>query len=485
MVSVILASRARLLPAAALLLPSAVQAAGEGEGALHGTRAIGEVLPLWSVLPFAGILLSIALFPLLAPHFWHRHYPKVALAWGLAFAVPFALAFGGEALHEILHIALLDYLPFLILLWGLFTVSGGLLLRGSLPGTPGVNTALLAVGTVVASWTGTTGAAMLLIRPLLRANRPRRRKAHVVVFFTFLVANIGGSLTPLGDPPLFLGFLHGVPFFWTFRLLPIVFFVAGVLLGLFFLIDRHFYAEEKEALSREDRGEKSPLRVEGLRNFLFLGGILGAVLLSGVWKAGSLSLFGIHLEVQNLVRDLLILSMGGLSLAFTPKGLREENGFTWEPIREVAILFAGIFATIIPALAILKAGEAGHLGFLIRSVKEPWQYFWAAGALSSFLDNAPTYLTFFNMQLGRFYPGMPEAAGVARLVSENAVYLKALAAGAVFMGANTYIGNAPNFMVRSIAEEAGVDMPSFVGYLFKWALPILIPLFALTGILFF
>jgi len=474
-----------LLPAAALFLPSAAQAAGEGEGVLHHGGTIGELLPLWSVLPFVGLLLSIALFPLLAPHFWHRHYPKVSLAWGLAFAGPFLLAFGGRAAHEILHIALLDYIPFLILLWGLFTVSGGLLLKGSLLGTPGVNTALLAAGTVVASWTGTTGAAMLFIRPLLRANRHRRRKAHIVVFFIFLVANIGGSLTPLGDPPLFLGFLHGVPFFWTFRLLPVTAFVAGSLLGIFYLLDRRAFEREGPEARRGDGGERIPLRVEGLRNFAFLGGILGAVLLSGFWKAGTLPVFGVHLEVQNVVRDLLILSMGGLSLAFTPKGLREENGFTWEPIREVAILFAGIFATIIPALAILKAGEQGHLAFLVRSVREPGQYFWAVGSLSSFLDNAPTYLTFFNMQLGRFYPGLPEAASVARLVSENPLYLEALAAGAVFMGANTYIGNAPNFMVRSIAEEAGVDMPSFFGYLFKWALPILIPLFALTGILFF
>ncbi|MFZ5983595.1 MAG: sodium:proton antiporter [Acidobacteriota bacterium] len=459
--------------------------ASEGAPAALEHPPIGEVLPLWSVLPFVGILLSIALFPLLAPHFWHHHYPKVSLAWGLLFLLPFLLAFRGEAGHETLHIFLIDYVPFIILLWGLFTVSGGIVVRGTLAGTPGINTALLAIGTLIASWTGTTGAAMLLIRPLLRANAARRHKVHVIVFFIFLVANIGGSLTPLGDPPLFLGFLHGVPFFWTMKLLPVMGAASAFLLVLFYLLDRHYYKKEDPQAVAVPDGEKTPLRVDGLVNLLFLGGILGGVLLSGFWRPGSFSLLGIHMEIQNLVRDAIIVAMGGLSLWATPKALRDDNGFTWEPIREVAILFAGIFATIIPALAILKAGEQGHLAFLIRSVKEPWQYFWAAGGLSSFLDNAPTYLTFFNMQLGRFYPGLPEAQAVPQLIAQNAVFLKAVAAGAVFMGANTYIGNAPNFMVRSIAEEAGVDMPSFFGYMFKWSIPVLIPLFVGIGLIFF
>jgi Na+/H+ antiporter NhaD/arsenite permease-like protein len=469
----------------AMLLPLA--AVAEEAGAAHGEagHAIGEVLPLWSVLPFAGILLSIALFPLLAPHFWHKHYPKVSLGWALLFTVPFLLAFRGGAGHEILHIFLIDYIPFIILLWGLFTVSGGIVVRGTLAGTPAVNTVMLLVGTVIASWTGTTGAAMLLIRPLLRANAKRRYKVHVVVFFIFLVANIGGSLTPLGDPPLFLGFLHGVPFFWTFHLLPIMGFASAILLVLFFFVDRHYHRKEPAAPVQEEPEAKVPIRVDGLVNLLFLGGILGGVLLSGFWKPGTFTFLGVHMEAQNMVRDAIILCMGALSMWATSKKLREDNGFTWEPIREVAILFAGIFATIIPALAILKAGESGHLAFLIRSVKEPWQYFWAAGGLSSFLDNAPTYLTFFNMQLGRFYPGLPESGAVAELLQTHAVFLKAVAAGAVFMGANTYIGNAPNFMVRSIAEEAGVDMPSFFGYMFKWSVPILIPLFIVVGLVFF
>jgi Na+/H+ antiporter NhaD/arsenite permease-like protein len=482
----------RMLGAAALfvaaLFPTAVLAISSepAPGVEQAEHAIGVGLPLWSVLPFVGILLSIALFPLLAPHFWHRHYPKVSLGWALLFAVPFLFAYRGDAWEEILHIALIDYIPFIILLWGLFTVSGGIVLRGSLAGTPKVNTAFLLIGTFIASWTGTTGAAMLLIRPVLRTNAHRRYKVHVIIFFIFLVANIGGSLTPLGDPPLFLGFLHHVPFFWTFHLLPMMGFAAGLLLVIFYLLDRYFYHKEAaEGHEKKVDGEKKPLRVDGLVNLIFLGGILGAVLLSGFWKPGEFEVMGVHVAIQNMVRDLLIVSMGLLSLWATPKALRKDNAFTWEPIREVALLFAGIFMTIIPALAILKAGEAGHFAFLVKAVKEPWQYFWAAGSLSSFLDNAPTYLTFFNMELGRFYPGLVEPTAVAELIKTHAVYLEAVAAGAVFMGANTYIGNAPNFMVRSIAEEAGIDMPSFFGYMFRWSIPILIPIFILTGLIFF
>jgi Na+/H+ antiporter NhaD/arsenite permease-like protein len=453
---------------------------------VHG-QAIGEVLPLWSVIPFVGVLASIALFPLLAGHFWHHHYPKVSLAWALLFAVPFLLAYGGEALHEILHIVLLDYIPFIILLWGLFTVAGGLVVRGTLVGTPVVNTGLLLIGTLLASFTGTTGAAMLMIRPVLRANSGRRHKAHVIIFFIFLVANIGGSLTPLGDPPLFLGFLHGVPFFWTLHLLPHMGLAAGVLLVLFFAMDHVFYRREPLAATVAEDAvvEKTPVRIDGAVNLLFLAGIVAAVMMSGFWKPGGFHLGSIPLQIQNLCRDGLILGMGLLSLRFTPRALRQANDFNWEPIREVAILFAAIFMTIIPALAILKAGEAGHLARLIAAVREPWHYFWVTGALSSFLDNAPTYLTFFNTALGRFFPGQPEGQAVLALIQEKMVFLEAVAAGAVFMGANTYIGNAPNFMVKSIAEQAGVKMPSFFGYLLKWSLPILIPIFLLVTVIFY
>jgi len=453
----------------------------EGAGA-----SIGERLPLWSTLPFIGILLSIAIFPLAAPRFWHHHYPKVALAWALSFAVPFLLTYRGAAMHEILHIYLVDYVPFIILLWGLFTVAGGIVLRGTLVGTPIVNTGFLLVGTIIASWTGTTGAAMLLIRPLLRANEHRAHKTHVVIFFLFLVANIGGSLTPLGDPPLFLGFLHKVPFTWTFNLLPHMAFMSFALLILFYRIDHYYFSREGGSAARPtSSGEKEPLRLEGSHNLMFLAGILGAVLLSGVWHAGSFSLGGVHLEWQNVARDLAILAMGGLSLLLTSADLRKLNEFSWEPIREVAYLFAGIFMTIVPALAILKAGEHGVLGFVVAAVKEPWQYFIAVGSLSAFLDNAPTYLTFFNTVLGRFYPGQQESVAVARLIAENAIYLEAISVGAVFWGAMTYIGNAPNFMIKSIAEEAGIAMPSFFGFMLRWSIPILAPLFAVVAWIFF
>jgi Na+/H+ antiporter NhaD/arsenite permease-like protein len=453
---------------------------GGGEGA-H----LGERLPLWSALPFAGILLSIALFPLFRPHFWHDHYPKVSFAWAAFFAIPFLAAFRGDALHEILHIYIVDYVPFLILLWALFTVSGGICVTGSIRGTPGANAAVLLVGTILASWVGTTGASMILIRPLLRMNRGRRHRAHVVVFFIFLVANVGGALTPLGDPPLFLGFLHGVPFFWTLRLIPVTAFVAGLLLVLFLVLDTIRF--RGDAAFRAARAEEGPrgIRIEGLVNLLFLAGVVGAVLLSGVWRPGEADVLGVGVPYQNAARDALLLAMGLLSLRFTPGRIRERNEFGWAPMKEVACLFAGIFMTIVPALAILRAGSAGALASLVDGVESPARFFWAAGGLSSFLDNAPTYLSFLNTALGRFYPGVPEAEAIRRLIAENPHILEAISAGAVFMGANTYIGNAPNFMVRSIAEEAGVEMPSFFGYVFRYSLPVLVSCFLIVTWLFF
>ncbi len=452
---------------------------GEGHGGGHD---LGAALPLWSVIPFAGILLSIAVFPLVAPHFWHHHYPKVAAFWAIVFAVPFLLVYKGAAFHEILHIYLIDYIPFIILLWGLFTVAGGIVVRGSIRGTPLINTIMLAIGTAMASWVGTTGAAMVMIRPVLRANAHRKNKTHIVVFFIFLVANIGGSLTPLGDPPLFLGFLHGVPFFWTFTLIKPLLVVGGALLVIFFLLDT-FMAKRDHAIPHEENPVKFSLA--GWHNFFFLGGIVAAVLVSGIWRPGAIHVLGIPVEIQNIVRDVIIILMGLLSLKTTKLDLRRENDFSWGPILEVGYLFAGIFMTIIPAIAILRAGEHGALAGLIRSVEKPWHYFWATGSLSSFLDNAPTYLTFFNTALGKFYPGLPEAQAVHELIATHAHYLMAISAGAVFMGANTYIGNAPNFMVKSIAEEAGVKMPSFFGYIVRWSLPILVPLFVVATLIFF
>lgn len=462
----------------AVLLPGVVLASG---GHPHFPGA--GVSILWAV-PFACMLLSIAIMPLTFPHFWEEHFGKVAVFWGLAFLIPCAFAYGfSTALYEFLHIILTDYLPFLILLFSLFTVAGGIRLKGTLVGTPVVNTGLLTVGTLLASWMGTTGAAMLLIRPLLRANAHRKYRVHSVVFFIFLVANIGGSLTPLGDPPLFLGFLRGVDFMWTAtNLLVKTALMAGILLALFYALDTVLYRKEgspKPPVDTQAAGEKFGL--EGKINFVFLLGIVLAVLLSGLFPASEplFTVYGVEIAAQNTLRDLALLVMAGLSLKFTAKRSRELNGFTWAPIEEVAKLFFGIFLSMIPAIAILRAGTDGALASLIRMVTHDGQpvnamYFWLTGMLSSFLDNAPTYLVFFNT-----------AGGDAQhLMHEIPATLAAISAGAVFMGANTYIGNAPNFMVRSIAESQGVRMPSFFGYM-AWSVGILVPLFALLTVLFF
>jgi Na+/H+ antiporter NhaD/arsenite permease-like protein len=445
---------------------------------------LGEHLPLWSCLPFACILLSIALLPLILPDFWHHHFGKVSGFWAASLGIPFLIAFKGAALYEILHIIVADYVPFIILLWSLYTVSGGILLRGSLRGTPMVNVVMLIIGTLLASWMGTTGAAMLMIRPFLRANSYRKNRTFMVVFFIFLIANVGGSLTPLGDPPLFLGFLHGVSFFWTLNILPHMLTVVGILLLIYFIIDTFHYRKEAVA-APEEPDVKEALKLEGAHNFIFLAGIVGSVLMSGMVDWGQINSFGIHRSVQDWVRDGLLIIMGILSLITTPIRIRDDNQFSWFPIIEVAYLFIGIFITMIPCLLILKAGANGALAFLTNSVTRPIHYFWVTGGLSSFLDNAPTYLTFFNSALGRFYSEMTEAQAVPLLMSEKAIYLKAVAAGAVFFGACSYIGNAPNFMVRSISEEAGTPMPSFFGYILKYSLVYLVPTFVVVTLIFF
>ena len=462
-----------------------------GHGGFHAASVeMSKKLPLWTGIPFMGILLSIALLPLLAPHFWHHHFPKISAFWALIFIIPFLFSYKGLALYEIIHIYLIDYIPFIILLWGLYTVSGGILLRGSLVGTPIVNMLMILIGTLLASWMGTTGAAMLMIRPLLRANQFRKTKMHVVIFFIFLVANIGGSLTPLGDPPLFLGFLHGVPFFWTFKIMPHFLLASGLLLVIFFVLDTILYKRENPQI--DTNAEKIPIKLEGGINFLFLGGIVGLVLMSGTWKAGHAVIYEVHLYYQNVVRDLGIVAMGLLSLWVTSKKLREDNEFSWFPIQEVAYLFAGIFATIIPMLAMLKAGTDGAMAVLVKQVSDPVHYFWITGILSAFLDNAPTYLTFFNFSLGKM--GLTEATagemlrgmvdGREAVAATFVANLKAISAGAVFFGAFSYIGNAPNFMVRSIAEESGLKMPSFFGYIL-WSLVFLVPVFIVISLVFF
>jgi Na+/H+ antiporter NhaD/arsenite permease-like protein len=439
--------------------------------------------PLWAV-PFAGVLLSIALFPVTAPGFWHHHFGKTTAFWVAAFLVPFAIHFGpGVAMHEVVHTLLAEYIPFIILLFALFTVAGGLHIRGNLHGSAWLNTRLLGLGTLLASVMGTTGAAMLLIRPVLRANDNRRHRAHVVVFFIFLVANVGGALTPLGDPPLFLGFLKGVDFFWTTKaMLPPTVTAAAILLALFFAIDHWLWTrKEEQRPARCDPTPDRPFGIDGKVNLILLAGIVALVLLSGMWKPErSVRIYGTSVELQNAVRDAGLLAIAWASWRLTSPRVRRANHFEFGPIIEVAKLFAGIFVTITPAIAMLRAGSDGVMAPLVAMMAgadgtpNDALYFWMTGALSSFLDNAPTYLVFFNLAGG----------DPAALMGPLATTLVALSAGAVFMGANTYIGNAPNFMVKSIAESRGVEMPSFFGYL-GWSLVVLVPVYALLTLLFF
>jgi Na+/H+ antiporter NhaD/arsenite permease-like protein len=439
--------------------------------------AIGAQLSAWWGLPFAGMLLSIALLPLMAPTLWHRHAGKIAAGWGLAFLLPFAAVFGaGEAGHGLAHTLLGEYIPFIILLTALFTTAGGIYVRGNLRGSPALNTGLMAIGALLASFMGTTGASMLLVRPLIRANDNRPKAAHVMVFFIFVVANAAGSLTPLGDPPLFLGFLQGVSFFWTIgHLLPQTLFLVGLLLALFYAIDAWHFRREGVMAADPTPENAPPIGIDGAINVLPLLAIVALVLLSGTWNPGTAyALFGVKLTLQQLVRDGGLIVVTLVSLAITPKGVRAANEYSWGPMKEVAELFIGIFITMVPVLAMLKAGEAGAFAGVVRAVTSangeplPWAYFWFSGALSSFLDNAPTYLVFFNL-----------AGGDAQeLMTRLATTLAAVSAGSVFMGANTYIGNAPNFMVKAIAESRGIKMPSFFGYM-AWSGAILIPLFVL------
>jgi Na+/H+ antiporter NhaD/arsenite permease-like protein len=436
---------------------------------------------LWG-LPFAGVLLCIALMPLLLPRVWHHHFGKITFCWTLVFALPFAALHGAWTTAGLLaHTLVAEYIPFIVLLVALFTAAGGIYVRGNLHGSPGVNVALMGVGALLASVMGTTGASMLLIRPLIRANDNRKHVAHVVVFFIFTVSNIGGSLTPLGDPPLFLGFLKGVDFFWTAgHLFPQTLLSLALLLALFYAIDSYWY--KREGVMPTDPTPDDPrLGLEGTVNLLLLFVIAVLVLMSGVWKPGIVfDVFGTTVELQQIVRDVMLVGVTLLSLAVTPRGLREKNQFSWAPMQEVAKLFIGIFVTMVPVLAILRSGEAGAFAAVVRAVSGPdsqqlpWAYFWLTGALSSFLDNAPTYLVFFNL-----------AGGDAQtLMTSGAATLAAISAGAVFMGANTYIGNAPNFMVKAIAEDRGIAMPSFFGYM-AWSGAVLIPLFVLLTLIFF
>jgi Na+/H+ antiporter NhaD/arsenite permease-like protein len=401
-------------------------------------------------LPFLGLLLAIAILPLAAPHFWESNLRKLAVASALSLPVLWRY---GTAQPEALVQAGRDYVSFIALIAGLFVISGGVMLEGDLQATTRTNALLLGAGALIASFVGTTGASVLLIRPLLQTNRERKRVAHTVVFFIFLVSNIGGCLTPLGDPPLFLGYLAGVPFLWTLRLFPAWLLAVGLVLAAYVVCDLRERAKEETADLRRDFYEVRPLRVAGKDNLVLLAGVLAAVaLLQAPW------------------RELVIVGLAFASYAWTDPELRRANRFSFGPMLEVAALFAGIFVTMLPALDLLRARGA-ELG-----VREPWQFFWASGALSSFLDNAPTYLTFLALARGLGLPA--EVAGVPEPI------LAAISLGAVFMGANSYIGNGPNFMVRAIAEERGVKMPSFGGYM-VWSGLVLLPIFVVVTVVFF
>lgn len=635
-------NRVWLLALLTMIVFAAMPAFAAGGAGLPGYK-----LQVWQAIPFAGILLSIAIFPLVAPHFWHHHFGKIAAVWGVLGVAVLFLGPEGKfepVLYEVLHIILLDYVPFIILLLALFTIAGGIRVKGRLRGSPMVNTGILLIGTILASWMGTTGAAMLLIRPMIKANAWRKRKVHLVVFFIFLVCNVGGSLTPLGDPPLFLGFLRGVDFFWTMNMLPSMTIVSILLLAVFFVFDKIMLAkEELNEAPAEEGEEQEKFGLEGSFNFLLLAALIVTILVTSdmVTKDGGMTggpfydnelashydealtastamtmslkdaakqfadekyddayasysaaikeqnvaytevhhgedhehgekdetahaggekhhgveigeklvkkkelkaewagklenrqaaikaaqtsapsdedkamlqsmivldyqLAGMHtngvraaqshdavggvyvpgvnhlkMPMNNVIRDLVLLLLAVISWVVTSKESRKKNGFTWFPIVEVAKLFAGIFVCIIPALKILQAGVEGQLSPVVDMVTGPdgmplnEMYFWLTGGLSSFLDNAPTYLVFFNTAGG----------DASTLMNDGFPTLLAISMGAVFMGANTYIGNAPNFMVRSIAEENDIPMPSFFGYMF-WSVIFLVPIFIIITLIF-
>lgn len=448
------------------------------QSAVAATGLDGAAMRWPYALPFAGLLLSIALGPLLFRKVWHHHYGKITAAWALLALVALVIFAGTTAtLAALVHAVLAEYLGFIVLLFSLYVVAGGILITGDIRATPATNLGILALGTLGASIVGTTGAAMILIRPLIRANRPRRHNAHVVVFFIILVANVGGALTPLGDPPLFVGFLHGVDFFWTTRTIWLqTGIVAGLLLAIFVVIDVWRFRSEPLP---DDTGGRKPARIRGLVNLVLIAAIVASLLASAVWKPGiAFDILGTRVELEDVVRNLALLVIAALSVWLTPDEHRQANGFTWEPIREVAKLFAGIFIAIIPVIAMLNAGHDGAFAWLLSAVSGPdgapreVAYFWFTGLMSAFLDNAPTYLLFFQLAGGDPQVLMHEMSGT----------LASISMGAVYMGALTYIGNAPNFMVSSIASENGIEMPSFFGYLLR-AGAVLIPLFLLLTLL--
>ena len=437
-------------------------------------------LTLWWCVPFAGILLSIALCPLLIPKIWHKHTGKIILAWIIILLCPLYWQYGiNISLHTVIHALLHEYLPFMLLLMALYAISGGIVIKLNASGSTGLNILLLTIGTLFAGIMGTTGASMLLIRPLLRANANRCHQAHVVIFFILLVGNIGGGLTPLGDPPLFLGFLKGVDFLWTIQhmLLPVLF-NSLFLLILFYFVDRFYWCREPKKMNKTVNNNNS-WQLYGKLNLVLLLAVISVVLLSGLSNNQTVWLFyGIELHLVALVRDGLLAIITLVAIFCTSSSLHQQNEFSWAPIQEVGKLFAGIFITISPVMLMLQAGATGYFHPLVSLLQQQGnpdnpRYFWLSGVLSSFLDNAPTYLVFFNL-----------AGGDAQLLMHQFdATLLAISMGSVFMGALTYIGNAPNLMVKAIAEQQSVRMPGFFAYM-GWSFSLLIPLLMLDTLLF-
>jgi Na+/H+ antiporter NhaD/arsenite permease-like protein len=443
----------------------------------HSIPLEGASLAWPWALPFIGILFSIAVGPLLFPKVWHAHYGKVVLAWAMLTLAPLAIFQGASvALATVLQVMLSEYVSFILLLFALYTVAGGILVSGGIRTSPWANVGIVALGTVMASFVGTTGASLILIRPLIRANERRRHNVHVIIFFILLAGNIGGALTPLGDPPLFVGFLHGVDFWWpawNIWLQTVIVFV--LVLAIFLIVDLWLFRSEPTPA----QAPSEPLRLRGLINLVLLGAIVAAILGSATWKPGiAFHVYTVSVELQNVPRDAVLVLIAIVSLVLTRDEHRAANGFTWEPIREVAILFAGIFVAIAPVMAMLQAGEAGTFAFLLHAVTahdgSPHEaaYFWLTGLLSAFLDNTPTFVVFFELAGGE-----PKA-----LMGRLAGTLASISMGAVYMGALTYIGNAPNLIIRSIAQERGIKMPNFFAYMLFAGL-VLVPLFVLLTLL--
>ena len=455
--------------------------------AASATESATETIPAWLCIPFAGLLLCIAVLPLIKGEWWEAHQPHAVIFWSLLFIIPFTIKYGvGMATETVLECILNDYLTFIVLLFGLFCVSGNITLEGNIAGSPRTNVVLFAIGTLLSSCIGTTGASMLLVRPMIKMNSWRKRKAHIMIFFIFMISNMGGCLTPIGDPPLLMGFMRGVPFFWSMHLFPILLFNMVILLTVYYFLDRYNYRKDiAEGMKPDISVPGTDIKLGGAHNILFIVMIVVAVILSGtlpnlpMFQDAAGNVRGIHfgevvLGFPSIIEVAIILLAAFLSFKTTKAEIRTKNHFTWGAIKEVAVLFIGIFITMQPALMLLKS-MGPELG-----LSKPVEMFWATGVLSSFLDNTPTYLVFLTTagSLG-FAEGLATTLGTV-----PAKMLIAISCGAVFMGANTYIGNAPNFMVKSISDENGIRMPSFFGYML-WSICFLVPVFILDTLVFF